>query len=147
VAERGIEAHFISDSGGPRGAYITPRAMAELTRITLNDFPEVLEKTALPYIDFSGRRFESTNKLIDTYEGIDGFKTGTNSLAGACFAATAIRGDTRIISVTMGSSYSGRFPDSSKLLDRGFDVMEQINSSRRTVPSGLRGLSSVAVHN
>jgi len=99
--------------------------MAELTRITLNDFPEVLKKTALPSIVFGGRTYESTNMLLNVYDGIDGFKTGTNSNAGACFAATAARGNTRIISVTMGSTYNGRFPDSEILLDHGFAIMEQ----------------------
>jgi len=141
IAEWGLDAHFISDSGGPQGAYVTPRAMAEITRIFINDFPEILEKTALPRITFAGRTYESTNKLINEYEGIDGFKTGTNNHAGACFTATVIREDTRIISVTMGSSYNSRFPDSAKLLDRGFEVMEQIVYERNKITARINLLA------
>jgi len=125
ASQWGIDAHYTSVSGGPRETYVTPRAMATLTRKSIQDYPEILEKTAIQSLRFSGWDYPSTNKLLGVYDGIDGFKTGTNNLAGECFASTAKRGDTRLITVTMGSSYDKRFSDTRAMLDYGFAFMEE----------------------
>ncbi len=48
----------------------------------------------------------NTNKLIRSYSGCDGGKTGYTSEAGSCLAATAKRGEMRIISVVIGAENS-----------------------------------------
>jgi len=137
AAEWGIDAVFNSVSGGVNFTQMTPRAMAELARHMIMDFPEVLEKTSMPTVTFRGRTIPSTNLLLGIYEGIDGLKTGTHSGTRANFTGTAQRGDIRIISVTMGSSGSGRFNDTRILLDYGFEVMEaywQAIEARKVTP-------------
>jgi hypothetical protein len=123
--EWGIDAVFFSVSGGVTHTQLTPRAMAEITRRSVQDFPDMLEKTALDYVNWFGRVIPATNHLLGVYEGIDGFKTGTHPGTRANFAGTAQRGDIRIITVTMGSSSARRFPDTAILLDHGFAVMEE----------------------
>ncbi len=54
------------------------------------------------------------------YEGITGIKTGYTSHAGGCLVASAKRGDTELIAVTLGSTDKGRFADCITLLDYGF---------------------------
>ncbi|MCL2628784.1 MAG: D-alanyl-D-alanine carboxypeptidase [Oscillospiraceae bacterium] len=136
VAEWEIDAHFTSVSGGPRETYVTPRAMATITRKTIQNFPEVLEKTTIKSLRFSGWDYPSTNELLGSYEGLDGFKTGTNSVAGACFTSTAQRGDTRLITVTMGSSTrSSRFADTRIMLNYGFAFMEEYNANQTPPPT------------
>lgn len=63
----------------------------------------------------------NTNKLLKSYSGITGLKTGTTSQAGSCISATAERDGLSLIAVVLGSS-SGkeRFTDAAKLLDYGF---------------------------
>ena len=63
----------------------------------------------------------NTNKLLKSYQGITGLKTGTTGKAGSCISATAERGNLKLIAVTLGSS-SGkeRFSAASTLLDYGF---------------------------
>jgi len=97
------------------------------------DFPEVLEKTSKPTIEFKGRTYESTNTLFGRYEGIDGFKTGTNNAGGANFSGTAERGDIRIIVVVMGSTHGSRFRDTTALLDYGFAIMQERRIEARKV--------------
>lgn len=46
------------------------------------------------------------NKLLGKVEGLDGLKTGFTRGAGFCLAATAQRGNKRVIVVTMGSASS-----------------------------------------
>jgi len=126
--EWGIDAVFRSasgGSGGPGGTNMTARAMAVITRNIILKFPEVLEKTAQPSINIAGQIWSSTNTLLGVYDGIDGFKTGTNASTGAHFAGTAQRGDIRIITVVMGTTWERRFVDTSTLLDYGFSAMEE----------------------
>lgn len=63
----------------------------------------------------------NTNKLIRTYDGITGLKTGTTEKAGCCVAATAKRNNMELIAVVMGSENSkDRFLTAENLLDWGF---------------------------
>ena len=63
----------------------------------------------------------NTNKLIRTYKGITGLKTGTTGKAGSCISATAERDTVSLIAVVLGSpSTKDRFADAAQLLDYGF---------------------------
>lgn len=64
----------------------------------------------------------NTNKLIRYYEGCDGGKTGSTNEAGYCLAATAKRGNMRLLGVVLGAqSGKERFAETSKLLNFGFN--------------------------
>lgn len=74
-------------------------------------------------IDHGGRKTEiaNTNKLVRFYEGCDGGKTGFTQEAGFCLAATAKRGNTRLISVVINAETSKqRFADVSGAFNYGF---------------------------
>ena len=63
----------------------------------------------------------NTNKLLKTYNGITGLKTGTTDDAGCCISATATRGDLSLIGVVLGADTGKqRFADAAALLDYGF---------------------------
>ncbi len=63
----------------------------------------------------------NTNKLLKTYNGITGLKTGTTDEAGCCMSATAERDGLKLIAVVLGcDSGTARFADSAALLDYGF---------------------------
>lgn len=63
----------------------------------------------------------NTNKLLKTYKGITGLKTGTTNDAGCCMAASATRGDMSLFAVVLGcNSGKERFSDAAALLDYGF---------------------------
>ena len=63
----------------------------------------------------------NTNKLINTYQGANGIKTGYTSEALHCVSASASRGNTTFIAVIMAAPTSPiRFSEASKLLDYGF---------------------------
>ncbi len=67
----------------------------------------------------------NTNKLIRTYDGCDGGKTGFTNEAGFCLAAAAHRGDMRVISVAIGATDSkSRFSAVTSLFDYAFDHFE-----------------------
>lgn len=63
----------------------------------------------------------NTNKLLKTYNGITGLKTGTTNDAGCCMAASATREDMSLVAVVLGcNSGKERFSDAAALLDYGF---------------------------
>ena len=63
----------------------------------------------------------NTNKLIKTYSGITGLKTGSTGLAKYCLSATARREGMDMIAVVMAAPETKvRFAEAAKLLDYGF---------------------------
>ena len=83
----------------------------------------------------------NTNKLLKTYNGITGLKTGTTGKAGSCITATATRDGLSLISVVLGcSNTKDRFDSAAKLLDYGFANCE---SAQLEIPA----LQQLAVTN
>lgn len=71
----------------------------------------------------------NTNKLLKSYTGITGLKTGTTSKAGVCISASAERDGLRLIAVVLGSpSGKERFQAATTLLDYGFANYENITA-------------------
>lgn len=69
----------------------------------------------------------NTNKLIRTYNGAIGTKTGFTQDAGYCLSGAALRGDTMMIGVVLGCKTSEiRFNEMRRLLDHGFANYETI---------------------
>ena len=69
----------------------------------------------------------NTNKLIKTYNGAIGVKTGYTDDAGYCLSGAAERNGTRLIGVVLGCETSDiRFAEMRRLLDYGFSNYETI---------------------
>ena len=63
----------------------------------------------------------NTNKLIRSYEGCVGLKTGSTSIAKYCLSAVAKRNDVTLIAVVMAApDYKVRFKDAASMLNYGF---------------------------
>ncbi|ANU09353.1 D-alanyl-D-alanine carboxypeptidase [Planococcus antarcticus DSM 14505] len=137
------------------------RSVAKLTKILLDDYPEVLETTKIPVKLFregtaDETRMENWNSmlpgLIYEYEGMDGLKTGSTDFAGYSFAGTAKRDDTRFIAVVMGAvdnkgagSYKARFDATRALFDYGFGQF----TTEEIIPAGYQfeGQETLTVEN
>ena len=75
----------------------------------------------LDYLRNGETQIVNTNKLLKTYKGITGLKTGTTDDAGCCMAASAVRDGMTLLSVVLGcDTGKQRFADSAALLDHGF---------------------------
>lgn len=69
----------------------------------------------------------NTNKLLKSYEGCDGLKTGYTREAGYCIVSTAIRNGLRLIAVVMKESEPKvRNQEVCQLLDYGFSLYENV---------------------
>lgn len=70
----------------------------------------------------------NTNKLLKSYNGITGLKTGTTSQAGSCISATAERDGLSLVTVVLGSETgTERFKAAATLLDYGFANYKKTN--------------------
>ena len=77
--------------------------------------PETIEKPVL----------WTYNKMLRSYPGMDGIKTGMTNEAGYCLAATAVRDGLRLIAVTLGApTAAARDADIRRLLDYGFSLLK-----------------------
>ncbi len=73
--------------------------------------------------------FTNKNRLISTYNGANGGKTGYTNKAGQCFVGMAKQGDMQLISVVLGSGWGEtgkerKWIDTKILLDYGFSNYE-----------------------
>ncbi len=79
---------------------------------------------------------ETTNNLLNSYEGITGMKTGYTSKAGYCFVGSATRDDKSFIAVVLKSkSAKSRFTEAAALMDYGFDnfQMTEIQAAKSPI--------------
>ena len=83
----------------------------------------------------------NTNKLLRSYSGAIGIKTGFTQDAGYCLSAAAERNGLRLIAVVLGCESSKiRFAEASRLLDYGFASYEAVQIA---VKDELVGSASV----
>lgn len=82
--------------------------------------------TWLDYLRGGKTQLVNTNKLVRTYNGILGGKTGTTDNAGCCLTVCAERGDMRLVAVSLGCGDDDeRFATAKELLDYGFNSFEK----------------------
>lgn len=75
----------------------------------------------LDYLRDGKTQIVNTNKLLKTYNGITGLKTGTTDDAGCCMSASATRDNVSLVAVVLGcNTGKERFADAAALLDYGF---------------------------
>ena len=99
----------------------TARDMATLARRLLRDYPEYYDYFGLPYFVWRGRTYHNHNRLLATYPGMDGLKTGYIRASGYNLAASAVRDGRRLVAVVLGGSTSNeRNREMARLLDQGF---------------------------
>lgn len=104
----------------------------------------------LDYLRNGETELNNTNKLVNSYSGITGLKTGTTSKAGFCVCATAERDGMNLISVVLGAETSeGRFNSAANMLDYGFAnyrvIAPQIDESQITSVKVKNGIEKSIV--
>jgi len=111
----------------------TPRDLAILCREVVK-YPLALKYTSETFRMFRNNSFElrTHNYLLGKVPGCDGLKTGFFSLAGFSIAATALRGDLRVIAIVGGSkSRQTRDRTATELIESGFIRLEALERERR----------------
>jgi len=120
--------HGLPPGKGQEENYTSAYDIALLAR-ELIKHPEVLHWSSTREDTFRNGSFTltNTNKLLGSFPGLDGLKTGYTDEAGFNLCATAKRDDLRLISVVMGVSNSRiRFSETTKLLSMGFNTYKKV---------------------
>ena len=131
AAELGMkDTHFVNPCGLDADGHVTSaHDIALMSRQLIVNFPEVTEYTTtwhemMPHQWKKGpgeTDMANTNKLIQSYEGMTGLKTGYTRLARYSLSATATRGSLSLIAVIMGADTKEiRSAEITSLLNYGF---------------------------
>lgn len=114
---------FRNASGLPhRGQLSTARDMATLAVRLLNDFPQHYHYFSTKMFHHKGLTHRNHNKLLKTYKGVDGIKTGYIRASGFNLVASVERNGKRLIGVVFGGRTSkARNKHMASLLDKGFE--------------------------
>ncbi len=118
---------FKNPNGMPAdGQLTTARDMLKLSASYLRRFPQSLTFHSMTTYVHNNHNHHNANRLLNTYEGVDGLKTGYVRASGYNNVVTAKRGDTRIVAVVLGARSAGaRAVASQKLLDLAFQRLNQ----------------------
>ena len=109
--------------------YTTARDIAIMSRELITKYPKILEYSSIwmeniTHVTRQGSSefgLTNTNKLIRSYEGCVGLKTGSTSIAKYCLSAVAKRNGITLIAVVMAApDYKVRFKDAASMLNYGF---------------------------
>ena len=111
--------HGIDEDGHVTSAY----DISLMSRELLNNHPTITNYTTIWMDSLRDGKSQlvNTNKLIRTYTGATGLKTGSTSLALYNLSASATRNDLSLIGVILKAPTGAiRFAEAKKLLDYGF---------------------------
>jgi D-alanyl-D-alanine carboxypeptidase (penicillin-binding protein 5/6) len=122
------DSHFVNATGLPHPEHYTSAAdVAKVSRAIIAEFPEEYAWYKEKDFVFNGIRQGNRNLLLYRDPTVDGIKTGHTQSAGYCLAASAKRGDTRMISVVMAmQNEEARARASQELLNYGFRFYETV---------------------
>lgn len=128
-------SHFVNTNGLPAEGHVSCAYDIALMSRELLKHPEPREWFSTWQTDIQiglpGKEkpftLTNTNKMIRSYSGANGIKTGYTQDAGYCLSASATREDLTLIAVIMGAESSKiRFSEASRLLDYGFANYEAV---------------------
>jgi D-alanyl-D-alanine carboxypeptidase len=113
---------FRNASGLPnREQVTTARDMARLAFALMRDFPHYYPVFSVQSWPYRGRTLENHNRMLGSYEGADGLKTGYTNASGFNLVMSAMRDNRRLIGVVMGGDTAGqRDRMMAMLMDQGF---------------------------
>lgn len=113
-------SHFANAHGlSAEGHVMTARDIALLSRALIAQYPEHYALYKIKEFSYGGIQQWNRNGLLWKDASVDGLKTGHTAAAGYCLAASAKRGDQRLISVVLGIQSDSR--------SEGFRLREEGN--------------------
>lgn len=113
---------FRNASGLPDDAQVTTaRDLATLGIRLLRDFPHEYRYFSTDSFRLRGRLHRNHNRLLASYDGADGIKTGYIRASGFNLVASAVRDGRRLVGVVLGGATAAeRDQHMADLLDQGF---------------------------
>lgn len=119
--------NFINASGLPDPRQVSSaRDIALLSQALMRDFPQYYRYFGQRSFTYGRSTMNNHNNLLRSMPGVDGLKTGYTNASGYNLAASAVRDNTRLITVVLGGASNAQRDDRvAALLNTGFQVAEQ----------------------
>ncbi len=126
--------HFENSSGLPNDDQLsTARDIALLSMAIYKHFPQYWKYFSIKTWTYNGKTYTNGNRLLGTYPGCDGMKTGYTNKSKYSLVATAEQNGHHLISVVLGAENKDiRANVSVQMLNKGF---EMVNGHAETVYS------------
>ena len=112
-----VNTTFKNASGLPNRAQLTTaRDISTLSHALISNFPEEYKLFSKQKFTYNGKTYKTHNKLMLSYEGADGIKTGYIRASGFQLAFSAVRNNKRLVGVIFGG-------DTGKQRDRSLKII------------------------
>ena len=137
---------FTNASGLPDpDQWTTARDLAILARHTVIDFPSFYPYFSTHSFKFGHRVIFNHDRMLQSYPGADGMKTGWTEASGHNLVTSAVHSGVRLIGVVLGAaSNPERDAHMAALLDQGFEEMDVPAEHRTMVASRVPSLVGTA---
>lgn len=129
--------NFENSSGLPNDDHMsTARDIALLSMAVYKHFPQYWKYFGIKTWTYNGKTYTNGNRLLGTYAGCDGMKTGFTNKSRYSLVATANRGGTHLMAVVFGAENKDvRAAVATQLLNRGFEMVKNNSAPiERTTP-------------
>ena len=137
---------FRNASGLPDfGQTTTARDMTTLGRRLLADFPDRYHYFGTVHANVGRIRLRNHNRMLDSYDGVDGIKTGYTRDSGFNIVTSAERGNVRLVGAVFGGrSWTERDAHMAMLLDQGFERVGVAARPAMASRTGILGTAAAA---
>lgn len=125
--------------------YTSAHDVALMSRELVTKYPKILDYSSIwmdtiTHVTEKGTSefgLTNTNKLIRSYDGCVGLKTGSTSVAKYCVSTVAVRDGITLISVVMTApDYKVRFKDAAAMLNLGFGSCSlYVDENKKPLPN------------
>ena len=117
--------NFENSSGLPNDDHMsTARDIALLSMAVYKHFPQYWYFFGIKSWVYNGKTYTNGNRLLTSYNGCDGMKTGYTKKSKYSLVATAHRGNNRLMSVVLGAENKDvRANIAVQMLNRGFAML------------------------
>ena len=128
------QTRYYNPNGLPDSRQVTTaRDLSILARAIMRDYPQYYTYLGQHDWAYNGRDYRNTNGLLHSGNGYDGMKTGYTNASGFNLAASAVRGNKRLITIVLGGrSTASRNAHVAALMDTGFEL-ERARSRGQTI--------------
>ncbi len=118
--------NFENSSGLPDDDHLsTARDIALLSVAVYKHFPQYWKYFGIKSWTYNGQTYTNGNRLLSSYPGCDGMKTGFTNKSKYSLVATASRDGRHLIAVVLGADNKDvRASVATSLLNRGFKMLE-----------------------
>ncbi len=119
----GMTHTFYRDASGlpNSGQLTTARDLAKMALALYRDFPKEYHYFATEEFTYNGVHFVTHNHLMESFQGMDGIKTGYIRASGFNLAASAMRDNRRLIGIVLGGDTAhARDLEMARLLNTAF---------------------------